>query len=174
MMNLISRFAIPVMIVGIVGFGVIRRINVYDSFIEGAKSGLESTIQIAAPLVGLLVAISMLRGSGAMEILARILAPVTERLGVPSDVLPLAMLRPVSGSGSVAIVNDIFKNCGPDSMAGKVASVMMGSTETTFYTVAVYFGAVGIKNVRHTVKSALVADFVGMTMAIVTVRILMT
>ncbi len=173
MMNLISAFAIPVMIVGIIVFGLAKHTNVYDSFIEGAKSGLESTVQIAAPLVGLLVGISALRGSGALEILATILSPMTDYMGVPSDVLPLALLRPVSGSGSIAIVNDIFKNCGPDSVAGKIASVMMGSTETTFYTVAVYFGAVGIRNVRHTVKSALVADFAGMTMAIVMVRMLM-
>lgn len=172
-MNLVSVFAIPLMIVGIVGFGLARRINVYDSFVIGAKSGLESTVQIAAPLVGLLVAISMLRGSGALELLARVLAPVTDYLGVPADILPLALLRPVSGSASVAIVNDIFKNCGPDSLAGKIASVMMGSTETTFYTVAVYFGAVGIKNVRHTVKSALIADLTGMMMAVVMVRLLL-
>ncbi len=174
MMNIISSLAIPIMIVGIIVFGLAKRTNVYDSFIEGAKSGLESTIQIAAPLVGLLVGISALRGSGAMEILAKLLAPVTNSLGVPSEILPLALLRPVSGSGSVAIVNDIFKNCGADSLAGKIASVMMGSTETTFYTVAVYFGAVGIKNVRHTVKSALIADLTGMVMAVVTVRMLMT
>ncbi len=174
MMNVISSFAIPVMFVGIIVFGLAKRTNVYDSFIDGAKSGLESTIQIAAPLVGLLVGISALRGSGAMELLAKVLSPVTGYLGVPSDVLPLALLRPVSGSGSVAIVNDIFKNCGPDSLAGKIASVMMGSTETTFYTIAVYFGAVGIKNVRHTVKSALVADLTGMVMAVILVRVLMT
>lgn len=172
-MNLISLLTIPLMIVGIVGFGLIRRINVYESFIEGAKLGLESTIQIVAPLVGLLVAISMLRGSGVLDIVSKVLAPVTNYLGVPPDVLPLAFLRPVSGSGSIAIVNDIFKNCGPDSIAGKIASVMMGSTETTFYTIAVYFGAVGIKNVRHTVKSALVADFVGMAMSVVAVRLLL-
>lgn len=173
-MNRISVLAIPLMIVGIVSFGLSRRISVYDSFIEGAKAGIESTIQIAAPLVGLLVAISMLRASGMLDIIAYVFSPVTQQLGVPADVLPLALLRPVSGSGSIAIVNDIFKNYGPDSLAGKIASVMMGSTETTFYTVAVYFGAVGIKNARHTIKSALVADFVGMTTAIVVVRILMT
>lgn len=173
MINLVSSFAIPVMIVGIIVFGLAKHTNVYDSFIEGAKSGLESTLQIVAPLVGLLVGISALRGSGALDILAKVLSPGTNYLKVPPDVLPLALLRPVSGSGSIAIVNDIFKNCGPDSIEGKIASVMMGSTETTFYTVAVYFGAVGIKNVRHTVKSALAADFVGMAMAIIMVRILM-
>ncbi len=173
MINTVSIFAVPLMIVGIVAYGLWKKINVYDSFIEGAKSGLESTFQIVAPLVGLLVGITMLRSSGAMDILAKILSPVTSIFNIPSEVLPLAFLRPVSGSGSIAIVNDIFKNIGPDSDAGKIASVMMGSTETTFYTVAVYFGAVGIKSVRHTVKAALVADCVGMIMAIIMAKTLL-
>ena len=170
MIQIVSQFAVPVMMLGIVAFGLSKRINVYDSFVAGAKSGMESMFQIVAPLVGLLVAISMFRASGALELLAKILSPITGALKIPSDILPLALLRPVSGSGSIAIVNDIFKNFGPDSMEGKIASVMMGSTETTFYTVAVYFGAVGIKRVRHTVKSALVADFTGMVMAVMVAR----
>lgn len=170
MIQIVSQFAVPVMMLGIVAFGLSKRINVYDSFVAGAKSGMESMFQIVAPLVGLLVAISMFRASGALELLAKILSPLTETLKIPSDVLPLALLRPVSGSGSIAIVNDIFKNFGPDSTEGKIASVMMGSTETTFYTVAVYFGAVGIKRVRHTVKAALVADFTGMIMAVMVAR----
>ncbi len=173
MINSISVFAVPVMIVGIVAYGLSKRINVYESFVEGAKSGLESTFQIVAPLVGLLVGITMLRSSGAMDILAKILSPVTSFFDVPADVLPLAFLRPVSGSGSIAIVNDIFKNLGPDSPAGKIASVMMGSTETTFYTIAVYFGAVGIKSVQHTVKSALAADITGMVVAVLMVKLLL-
>ncbi len=164
-MNLISVLSVPVMIVGIVVYGMIKRINVYDSFVEGARGGLENMMQIAAPLVGLMVGISMLRSSGFLDIVGQVLKPVTDIIGMPKEVLPLALLRPVSGSGSVAIVNDIFKNFGPDSAAGKVASVMMGSTETTFYTVAVYFGAIGIKSVRHTLKSALLADFCGMMIA---------
>lgn len=170
MIQIVSQFAVPVMMLGIVAFGLSKRINVYDSFVAGAKSGMESMFQIVAPLVGLLVAISMFRASGALELLAKILSPLTGALNIPSDVLPLALLRPVSGSGSIAIVNDIFKNFGPDSIEGKIASVMMGSTETTFYTVAVYFGAVGIKRVRHTVKAALVADFTGMVMAVMVAR----
>ena len=172
-MRIISIFAVPVMIVGIVAFGMLKRINVYDSFVEGAKTGAENMLQIVAPLVGLMVAISMFRASGALEILGNILKPLTDALKIPADVLPLALLRPVSGSGSIAIVNDIFKNNGPDSLAGKVASVMMGSTETTFYTVAVYFGAVGIKKIRHTVKSALLADLTGMLMAVIMTYILL-
>ncbi len=164
-MNMISVLSVPVMIVGIVVYGMIKRINVYDSFVEGARVGLENMVQIVAPLVGLMVGISMLRTSGFLDILGQVLKPLTEAIGMPKEVLPLALLRPVSGSGSVAIVNDIFKNFGPDSAAGKVASVMMGSTETTFYTVAVYFGAVGIKKARHTLKSALIADLFSMLIA---------
>lgn len=165
-MRYISVLAIPVMIAGIVAYGLVKKINVYDSFVDGAKDGLENMLQIIAPLVGLMVAITMFRASGALNILAYILKPVTDFLHMPSAVLPLALLRPVSGSGSVAIVNDIFATCGPDSIEGRIASVMMGSTETTFYTVAVYFGSVGIKQLRHTVKSALIADCTGMLLAV--------
>lgn len=161
------------MITGIVAYGMSKRINVYDCFTEGARDGLESMFGIIAPLVGLMVAISMFRASGALELISRLLKPLTDLLGMPSDVLPLALLRPVSGSGSIALVTDILKNHGPDSLEGKIASVMMGSTETTFYTVAVYFGAVGIKQLRHTVKSALLADFTGMLLAVYIARLLL-
>lgn len=171
-MRIISVFSVPVMIVGIIVFGLFKRINVYDSFVAGAKTGLENMVQIVAPLVGLVVGIYMFRSSGAMQLVAKVLKPITDFVGMPADVLPLALLRPVSGSGSMAIVNDIFKNFGPDSLAGKIASVMMGSTETTFYTVAVYFGAVGIKNLRHTLKSALIADVAGMILSVWAVRML--
>lgn len=171
-MNIISVLSVPVMIVGIVVYGMAKRVNVYDSFVEGARSGLENMLQIVAPLVGLMVGISMLRASGFLGILGQVLKPLTDILGMPKEVLPLALLRPVSGSGSIAIVNDIFKNFGPDSQAGRVASIMMGSTETTFYTVAVYFGAIGIKKARHTLKSALLADLCGMMVAVYAVRLL--
>ncbi len=166
-MRFVSMMVVPLMIAGIIGYGIIKRINVYDSFVSGAKNGIENMLQIVAPLVGLMVAISMFRASGAFDILGKILKPITESFKIPPDVLPLALLRPISGSGSIAIVNDIFKAHGPDSLEGKIASVMMGSTETTFYTVAVYFGAVGIKKVRHTLKAALSADFTGMIFAII-------
>ena len=172
-MRFISVIAVPLMITGIVAYGMSKRINVYDCFTEGARDGLESMFGIIAPLVGLMVAISMFRASGALELISRLLKPLTDLLGMPSDMLPLALLRPVSGSGSIALVTDILKNHGPDSLEGKIASVMMGSTETTFYTVAVYFGAVGIKQLRHTVKSALLADFTGMLLAVYIARLLL-
>ncbi len=173
-MNMISVLTVPLMIAGIVSYGLAKRIDVYGSFVEGAKSGLENILQIIPPLVGLMVGIAMLRESGFLDILGRVLKPLIDAIGMPKEVLPLALLRPVSGSGSIAIVNDIFKELGPDSLPGKIASVMMGSTETTFYTVAVYFGAVGIKNPRHTLKSALIADFCGMIIAVFAAGLLLT
>lgn len=170
-MKMISIMAVPFMIGLIVVYGLCKRINVYDSFVAGAKEGAENMLQIIAPLVGLMVGIYMLRASGTLDLLTYLLKPVFSFLKAPAEVLPLALLRPVSGSGSVAIVNDIFKNFGPDSLIGRTASVMMGSTETTFYTVAVYFGAVGIKKHRHTLKAALLADLAGMLLAVWAVRL---
>lgn len=171
-MRLISAFAVPLMILGIVLFGLIRKVKVYDCFLEGATEGLKCTFNIVAPLVGLVAAISMFRASGAVDMISKLLYPLLKIFAMPVEVLPLALLRPVSGSGSVAILSDIFKNCGPDSVAGNIASVMMGSTETTFYTLAVYFGAVNIKKTRHTLKSALIGDGVGIIMSVFIARIL--
>ena len=169
-MMYISVMSVPILIAAFVGIGLYKRVGVYDCFVEGAKDGLQSMVGIIAPLIGLMVAISMFRASGAMEFLAKLLNPVLGNFNMPADVLPLAILRPVSGSASTAIVTDIFKNLGPDSTAGKIASVMMGSTETTFYTVAVYFGALGIKNTRHTIGAALIADLTGIVMSVIITR----
>ncbi len=172
-MRIVAVFAVPVMIVGIVIFGLIKKVRVYDCFLEGARDGLRCTFNIAPPLIGLVIAISMFRASGAVDIIARLLSPLLRIIAMPASVLPLALLRPVSGSGSLAIISDIFKTFGPDSIDGKIASVMMGSTETTFYTIAVYFGAVNIRKTRHTLKSALIGDFVGMIMSVVAVHLLL-
>lgn len=172
-MTYISMLAVPVLIASFIGFGLFRKVGVYDCFVEGAKDGLQSMVGIIAPLIGLMVAINMFRASGALELLAKGLAPALDFLRLPADVLPLALLRPISGSASTAIVTDIFKNLGPDSPAGKIASVMMGSTETTFYTVAVYFGAVGIKNTRHTIAAALFADLTGILLATILTRMML-
>ncbi len=172
-MTYISMLAVPVLIASFIGFGLFRKVGVYDCFVEGAKDGLQSMVGIIAPLIGLMVAINMFRASGALELLAKGLAPALDFLRLPADVLPLALLRPISGSASTAIVTDIFKNLGPDSPAGKIASVMMGSTETTFYTVAVYFGAVGIKNTRHTIAAALLADLTGILLATILTRMML-
>ena len=169
-MNVISVFAMPVFIAVFIVYGLIKKVGVYDCFSEGAKEGAQSMLGIVAPLVGLMVAINMFRESGALELLGSALSPLLSRVGFPAEVLPLALLRPISGSASLAVVTDLFQVSGPDSAAGKIASVMMGSTETTFYTVAVYFGAAGIKNTRHTIPSALSADLTGIVLSAVIAR----
>ena len=172
-MSYISAFSIPVFIFFTIMYGYFKRVNVYDCFICGAKDGIYAIVNIIPSIVALMIAISMFRASGAIQIISSFLSPLLSKIGFPTEVLPLAILRPVSGSASLAIVTDIFKTYGPDSYIGKVASVMMGSTETTFYTIAVYFGAIKIKNTRHTLKAALSADFTGIVLSAVLVKLIL-
>lgn len=169
-LQIISSCIIPAAIFGIILYGLTHVKDIFDVFSSGAKSGVELTLQILPTLVGLMVAISMLRASGAIDLLADWLSPVLTLIGLPADVLPLTLLRPISGSASLGIVTDIIKTHGPDSYAGRLASIMMGSTETTFYTVAVYYGCIGIKDIRHTIKAALTADAAGMLASILVCR----
>lgn len=170
-MEAFSGYIIPVMIALIILFGFFKRVPCFDCFLEGAKQGLISTYKIAPSLIGLIVAVTMLKASGALDMLVHFIEPAAAFLGFPAEVMPLALLRPVSGSGSTAILNTILKDYGPDSLIGRCASVMAGSTETTFYAIAVYYGAVGVKKIRHTVPAALCADFAGMVMAVLSVRL---
>ncbi|MCR4435002.1 MAG: spore maturation protein [Clostridiales bacterium] len=155
-----SVYAIPVIFLLILCTGIYKGVKVFDVFVEGAKEGLATVIRILPSLVGLLVAIGVFRASGALDLIVFAAAPVASALGIPAEALPLAFLRPISGSASLALVSDILKAYGPDSFIGRVASTMMGSTETIFYTLTVYFGAVGIKNIRYTLIAALAADAV--------------
>lgn len=170
-LNTFSVYVVPVAVIAIVTFGLVRRVPVFDTFLSGAKEGFSSSISILPSLVGLIVAVSMLNASGALELLSNFLAPLTNALGFPAEVMPMAILRPISGSGSTAMLTQIFQTHGPDSFIGRVASVVMGSTETTFYAIAVYFGAVGIKKTRHTIPAALAADFTGYVMSVLTVNL---
>lgn len=156
--KLISSALIPAAILLILISGIAKNVPVYDCFMQGAEDGIKIVFRIVPAIIGLMVAIAMMRASGAMELLAFALKPLLHAIGMPSEVLPLALMRPFSGSASLGIVGDILKNSGPDSYAGRVASIMMGSTETTFYTLTVYFGAAGIKDIRYALKAALIAD----------------
>ncbi len=167
-----SAFIVPSIIFIIIFLGFLKKVPVFDTFIQGAKDGMKSTAMIAPSLVGLIVSVSMLKASGALDMFTSFIAPVAEILHIPPIVVPLAILRPISGSGSIAFLDTIFSSTGVDSFASRVASVMMGSTETTFYAIAVYFGAIGIKNTRHTIPSALIADLTGFILSIITVSIL--
>ncbi len=170
-MNTFSFYILPGVIGFIIVFGLFKNVPLFDTFILGAKDGLSSAFSIAPSLIGLIVAVSMLKASGALDIITSLLAPIGNLIAIPKETIPLMLLRPVSGSGALALVDSIFKSCGPDSFPGRVASVMMGSTETTFYVLAVYFGAVGIKNTRHTLPVALTADFASFILSVLTVRL---
>ena len=163
----ISDFAIPAIVGFVILFALLKKCEVYGSFTLGAEEGLKTAIKIVPQLVGLMVAIKAFDASGAMAFLTGLLSPVARILHFPHEVLPFALLRPVSGSGSLAMATELFNRYGTDSVVGRVISVMMGSTETTFYTVAVYFGAVGVKNTRHTLTCALFADLVSAALSVV-------
>ncbi len=161
----ISDYAVPAIVIFALLFALVKRCAVYTDFTLGAKDGLKTAVNIVPQLVALMVAIKMFTASGAMDILVKLLLPVADLLHFPKEVLPFALLRPVSGSGSLAMATEIFARYGADSFAGRVASVMMGSTETTFYVSAVYFGAVGAKSAGHAVGCALIADFLSMVLS---------
>jgi spore maturation protein B len=161
LLQTLSIWAIPAMIVLIPLWGSFRGVKVYESFIEGAEEGLQIAIKILPFLVGMMVALAIFRESGAMEVLAGLLRPVTKPLGFPTEILPLIIVRPLSGAGAMAVVTDLLKLHGPDSFIGQLASVLMGSTDTTFYVLTVYFGAVGIRRTRYAAAVGLIADAAG-------------
>lgn len=167
-----ADWVVPCVIAGIFLWGLARGVNVFDAFTAGAREGLRTAAEILPALVCLLTAVAMFRASGALRVLTAALAPAARLLGIPPEVMPLALLRPVSGSASLALFSDLLKQYGPDSWIGRVASVLQGSTETTFYTVAVYYGAVNIKRTRHTLPASLTADLVGAVMSAAAVRFL--
>jgi len=161
----ISAFALPAVILLILTVGFLRKVPVYDVFLESAGDGVKTVVRIIPPLVGLIVAVGVFRASGALDVLLYFISPVADFLGVPREAMPLALLRPVSGSASLALVSDIISVHGADSYVGRVVSTMMGSTETIFYTLAVYYGSVGIKKTRYTLPAALVADLTSIIIA---------
>ena len=170
-MSSVTNYVIPVLISMIMIMGLVKDVNVFDTFIEGAKEGFQTSIKIQPALVALMAAVATFKASGALDILTHAISPVTNFIHVPEEVLPLALLRPISGSGSLAMLETILSQHGPDSFIGRVASVIQGSTETTFYTIAVYYGAIGIKNTRHTVFSSVSADLVNLIMSCIAVRL---
>lgn len=170
--NFISNLAMPMIILGIVFYGSAQKTKVFDHFLEGAKEGLDIVLSIFPTLVGLFVAIGALRASGIIDMIIHIITPFLNIIQFPSEIMPLAMLRPISGSSSIAIATDIMKNYGVDSTLGMMASVIMGSTETTLYTIAVYTSCVKIKKTRFVLAAALIADVVGIITSVVICRIL--
>ena len=171
MPELIFALVVPLTLCGVALYGTARRVDVYGALVQGAGSGLETLVRIVPSLVGLMTAVYMLRASGALDLAAQALSPVMERLGLPAELLPLMLVRPVSGSAALGVGAELISAYGPDSYLGRTAAVMLGSTETTFYTVAVYFGAVGVSRTRYAVPAALCADLTGFLAAAWAVRL---
>lgn len=161
-----SSFVIPLVILLIITAGLIKRVKVYEAFVQGAKEGFEIAVRIIPYLVAILCAIAAFRYSGSMEILSKILSPITNLIGMPAETVPLAIVRPLSGSGALGLMSDLLNTYGSDSFIGRLASTMMGSTETTFYVLAVYFGSVGIRKARHALAAGLIADVAGILAAV--------
>ncbi len=167
-------FIIPLIVIAFVAIGLIKKVPVFEIFCQGAVSGLKTVLTIAPTLMGLITAVTMLRESGALDALTSLITPLAEKLGFPAEIVPVAILRPVSGGGSTALLIDIFERLGPDSFAGKIVSVMAGSTETTFYAITLYFGSVGVKKIRHTLVAGLMADLTAVIFSVLTVRLFLT
>ena len=170
-MELLFTMVVPLTIAGVAMYGLGRGVDVYDALVQGAGGGLEVMLRIFPALVGLMTAVAMLRASGALELAAEVLAPLLDRVGLPAQLLPLMLVRPISGSAALGVGAELIQTYGPDSQLGRTAAVMRGSTETTFYTIAVYFGAVGITRTRYAVPAALCADLTGFLAAAWAVRI---
>ena len=170
LLKILSTLAVPLVILMIVGIGAFKKVKVYEEFVEGAKEGFTTAIRIIPYLVAMLCAIGMFRASGAMDFLTSAISPLTSAIGIPSEVFPLAVIRNLSGSGSLGLMTDLVKTHGADSFLGRLSAVMMGSHETTFYVLAVYFGSVGIKKARHAPLSGIFADIVSVIISVILVR----
>ena len=170
--QIISTLAIPMLIFIFIGYGAIKKVKIYEVFVEGAKEGFDVAVRIIPYLVAMLVAIGIFRAGGAMDILIWGLTPITNFIGMPAEALPMAIMRPLSGSGSLGIMAEIIATHGADSFIGILVSTFFGSTETTFYVIAVYFGAVNIKKTRHALTAGLLADIAGILGAVFIVKLL--
>lgn len=170
--NYISSAAIPTVILIILLYGVAEKNKVYDTFLEGAKDEIEIVFKLFPTLVGIFLAVGALRKSGIIDLIIKLISPITNLLKIPNQILPLAMLRPISGSASMAVAVDIMQKYGVDTTIGLITSTIMGSTETTLYTIAVYTSCVGVKKTRFVLFAALIADFVGMITSVVIWQIL--
>ena len=168
-----TALLVPALLGGAALYAALRGVDVYAALCAGAKDGLRLVMEILPPLVVLLTAVTMLRASGVPDALARLFSPALRFLGIPAECAPLMFLRPFSGSGAIAVGSELMTRFGPDSTVGRTAAVMLGSTETTFYVVGVYFGAAGVKRTRHAIPAALIADLVGFVASAAAVRLFM-
>lgn len=171
MLNYLSKSIIPIIVALIIGYGMIKGRKVYEWFIEGAKEGLMVCLRIFPYLLAMLIAVEVFKQANLLDALNNLLAPIGRFIGLPKEIIPLVLIKPLSGSGATGILSNLLQTYGPDTTIGLIASVIMGTTETIFYTVTVYFGAVKIKKVRHTIWAAILADIAAIIIAITMVNV---
>ncbi len=170
-MSNFTDYILPFLVAVIVLFGALKGINVFDIFLDGAKGGFKTVLGITPALIALIVAVNMLKSSGGLDVITNLFTPVCNLLKIPEEITPLAILSPISGSGAISMFETILKEHGPDSFIGRCASIMMGSTETTFYAITLYYGSCNIKNTRHTLPSAICADLVSFIFSVFAVKL---
>lgn len=166
-MEIVSKIILPIFIIVIIFYGVKKKINVYDTFLEGAKEGLMTTFSIFPAIIAMIFAINIFLDSNVLGFIMKLFMPLLGNINMPLEIIPMALLRPVSGTASLAIMNDIFKSFGPDSFIGRLASVLQGCTDTTIYVIALYFGTVKITKIRHALWGGLFADLIGIIAAVI-------
>ena len=167
--SVVSLWLIPILIGSILVYGTYKQVPTYESFVEGGKEGIKIAVAIIPYLVGMLVAITVFRASGVLDLLLEWIGPWMGAIGIPSEIVPLAIIRPISGTAALGMTSDLIATYGPDSFIGRLAAVLQGSTDTTFYVITVYFGAVGIKKMGDAIKVGLLADLLGIIVSIIVV-----
>lgn len=172
MINKISNLIIPLIVLLVIIYGIRKKINVYDTFIEGAKESFDMIINLFPTLLAMILGINIIINSGLITSLLNILKPIFEFIKVPLEIIPMAIMRPISGSSSLALLNNIFATTGPDSLIGRIGSLIQGSTDTTFYVISLYFGSVGIKKIKYALWAGLFADLLGIISSIIIVKLM--
>lgn len=165
-MNTLSNLVIPLIVLWIVGYGILKKVDVYDVFLDGSKESFEMALTLFPCLLAMILGVNLFTQSGFLEFLLKGLNPVFDLLKLPTEIFPMALMRPISGSSTLALLNNIFTNYGPDSFIGRIASIIQGSTDTTFYIITLYFGSIGIKKIRYALWAGLFADLLGIIMSI--------
>ena len=171
-MSIISSLIIPIMILIVLIYGIAKKVDIYDVFVSGAKEGLEIGLSLFPCLLGMILGVNILVKSDLLNLILKVFAPLFSFLKLPMEILPLAILRPISGSASLSILTNLFETFGPDSFIGRIASTMQGSTDTTIYVLTLYFGSIGIKKIRYALKAGLFADLIGIIVSIIVVSLM--
>ena len=166
-MNMFSKIVIPIFIVFVIFYGFIKKVNIYDAFLEGAKEGLIISFNIFPSIIAMVFAINIFLDSNFVNAVLGVFTPILNLINIPLEIMPMALLRPISGTATLAIMNDIFIKYGPDSYVGRLASVLQGCTDTTIYVLALYFSSIGVKKIRYSLGVGLFADLVGITVAFI-------